>query len=136
VDLNMQLTSQEMSKDRHIVADTSYHATSRSRGQYRDVPMKIIATLLVLCLAACGGSQISYRPPPTSNVVAFMGDSETARWNLPQFDTGGQTLNFGVPGDNTAQMLARFDSVIAAAPGVVVILGGINDLFEGSTSTY
>jgi lysophospholipase L1-like esterase len=56
-----------------------------------------------------------------------MGDSITRRWDLTQFDTA-PTLNFGVDANTTIQMLARFNDVVAAAPGVVVILGGVNDL--------
>jgi lysophospholipase L1-like esterase len=53
--------------------------------------------------------------------VAFLGDSITARWHYP-------VANYGIVGDTTAQMLARFPRLI---PGhgftKVVILGGTND---------
>jgi hypothetical protein len=93
----------------------------------------IIAGLAVGLLAACGGGasapvqQVAALAPPISNVVAFMGDSITLMWNLTLYDAG-PTLNFGVDGAPTTNMLARFQSqVIAAAPGVVVILGGLDD---------
>jgi lysophospholipase L1-like esterase len=88
-----------------------------------------IAVFASAFLAACGGGGSSRTPPsqpspPISNLVAFMGDSITHLWDLTQYDSG-PTLNFGLDGD----MLARFQSqVIAAAPGVVVILGGVDDL--------
>jgi lysophospholipase L1-like esterase len=54
--------------------------------------------------------------------VAFLGDSITEGWYYP-------TVNFGVHGDTTTQMLDRFDRLI---PGhgynTVVILGGTNDI--------
>jgi lysophospholipase L1-like esterase len=100
---------------------------------------KWIIALCVIGLSACGGggsqlTQPAQQPPPISNVAAFMGDSITHRWDLTQYDPN-TTLNFGVSGDTTAQMLARFGEVTAAAPGVVVILGGINDMQIHDTST-
>jgi lysophospholipase L1-like esterase len=63
-----------------------------------------------------------------------MGDSITANWNLAEYDSL-PTLNFGVSGDNTTQMLARFhNQVIDSDPAVVVILGGINDFQEQGKS--
>jgi lysophospholipase L1-like esterase len=102
--------------------------------------MKILITLTALCLAACGGGSAQTAAPtaaptppvgsrPISNVAAFMGDSITHRWDLTQYDPG-PTLNFGVDANTTVQMLQRFGDVIASAPGVVVILGGINDIVE------
>jgi lysophospholipase L1-like esterase len=92
-----------------------------------------IAVFASVFLAACGGGGSSQPAPtqpspPLSNVVAFMGDSITHQWDLTLYDSG-PTLNFGLDGDTTVGMLARFQSeVIAAAPGVVVILGGVDDL--------
>lgn len=100
----------------------------------------ILRKLFLLCvfsafITACGGgTQVTQASPPVvsrtiSNVVAFMGDSETQYWNIATNDSA-PTINFGVAGQTTAQMLARFnDEVIASAPGVVVIQGGINDIF-------
>jgi acyl-CoA thioesterase-1 len=54
--------------------------------------------------------------------IAFLGDSITQGWHYPR-------ANFGIHGNTTAQMLARFPKVI---PGrdyrEVVILGGTNDV--------
>jgi len=93
-----------------------------------------IAVFASAFLAACGGGGSSRTPPsqpspPISNLVAFMGDSITFQWDLTQYDSG-PTLNFGVDANTTVQMLQRFGYVIASAPGIVVILGGINDLVE------
>jgi acyl-CoA thioesterase I len=102
----------------------------------------IIAGLMVSLLVACGGgapiienqqaAQLAApaAQPAVSNVVAFMGDSITQLWDIPDYDTTTPSINFGVSGQTTPQMLARFNNeVVASAPGIVVILGGINDLW-------
>lgn len=104
--------------------------------------MKTLIFVLALVLAGCGGGGSGGSAPPAqvkavSNLTAFMGDSITARWNLGAYDQN-PTLNFGVSGDTTVEMLARFNDVLAAQPGVVVILGGINDfvlLGDAGTNT-
>ena len=54
--------------------------------------------------------------------VAFIGDSLTEGWRYP-------TANYGVHGNTTAKMLARFEPAIAGREyTVVVILGGTNDV--------
>ena len=63
--------------------------------------------------------------------VVLMGDSITYHWKpalLPRL--GGATwVNRGIPGQNSSQMLLRFeDDVVALSPAVVVILAGTNDL--------
>jgi lysophospholipase L1-like esterase len=72
----------------------------------------------------CSSLNISQANPN----IAFMGDSITAFWPLPK-------SNFGIPGNTTAQMLARFPGDV---PGheyrVVVILGGTNDIRNTSYS--
>jgi lysophospholipase L1-like esterase len=84
-------------------------------------------------LGGCGADSPRIPPPSPKaapNTVAFMGDSITALWNLPAYDSS-PTLNFGVSGDNTTQMLARFhNQVIDSDPAVVAILGGVNDFQE------
>jgi lysophospholipase L1-like esterase len=128
-------------KAQNSSASIAYHAAS----QYRDVPMKLTAILLtaIFAISGCGGgSQMTQErqiapsvspavriSAPISNVAAFMGDSITFHWDLTQYDAG-PALNFGFGLDTTVGMLARFPQVIAAAPGVVVILGGVNDLHD------
>jgi lysophospholipase L1-like esterase len=85
------------------------------------------------CLVACTGGGLDIPPPSPKaapGTAAFMGDSITALWDLPAYDHS-PTLNFGVSGDNTLQMLARFhNQVVESDPVVVVILGGVNDFQE------
>lgn len=67
---------------------------------------------------------------PRSRIV-LMGDSITFHWT-PEYLPASSSLNLinrGIPGQNTTQMLLRFeDDVIALKPAAVVILGGTNDL--------
>jgi lysophospholipase L1-like esterase len=105
----------------------------------------ILAGLALSLLAACGGggapvqqaapAAVVQQAPALSNIAAFMGDSITAMWDIPQYDTTNPTLNFGVRGDPTAKMLARFGDVLSSGAGVVVILGGINDLSPAPSHT-
>lgn len=63
--------------------------------------------------------------------IVLMGDSITWHW-APQWlphPEGVRLVNRGIAGQNSSQMLLRFeDDVIALAPAAVVILAGTNDL--------
>jgi len=99
--------------------------------------ISIFAVLLII--SGCGGGsaeaplQTSPTPPvaqaPTiSPKVVFVGDSIIAHWQ--ELSTlVPDSVNAGVGGETTAQMLARFDTALLAHhPTVVVIEGGVNDL--------
>jgi acyl-CoA thioesterase-1 len=97
----------------------------------------LVAFLLAGLIGGCGGgvgvttgsSSAPDQVKASSNLTAFMGDSITQFWNIPAYDPN-PTLNFGVVDETSIDMLARFKKdVIASDPGVVVILGGINDFF-------
>lgn len=119
--------------------------------------MKIISWLLAICLVGCGDSGgysanpstpasaaaqpqsgPVYPTPPvvSTGPIVFVGDSITQFWDWGGFIVPNPTLsvlisgevNDGISGDRTDAMLARFDAVLAQHPGVVVILGGTNDL--------
>ena len=63
--------------------------------------------------------------------VVLMGDSITDHWDAAQGLASGDlnVVNRGIGGQNTSQMLLRFeDDVVALKPAAVVILGGTNDL--------
>lgn len=95
--------------------------------------MKALLCCAVLTLAACGGSPSAQvqSVPMRSNVVAFMGDSITHRWTMPPMSNAVE-LNLGIVGNTTGQMWARFNAqVINAQVGIVVILGGTNDIIAG-----
>jgi len=63
--------------------------------------------------------------------IILLGDSITYHWpeeTLPALP-GALVVNRGIPGQNTTQMLLRFeDDVVALRPAAVVILAGTNDL--------
>lgn len=88
------------------------------RGRYREANRALLATA---------------DPRPR---VVLMGDSITFHWEAEDLPAGGKALlvNRGIAGQNTSQMLLRFEEdVIALKPAAVVILGGTNDLraYEG-----
>jgi len=63
--------------------------------------------------------------------IVLIGDSITDHWAALAADSGPDLLvvNRGTGGQNTSQMLLRFqDDVVALSPASVVILGGTNDL--------
>jgi len=78
-----------------------------------------LVALLALGMLLTGCASIS---PRANANLAFMGDSITAGWWLPR-------TNFGVPGNTTAQMLARYpDEVLSKDYKAVILLGGTNDV--------
>lgn len=113
-----------------------------------------IAMLLSACGAGVAGSSAGQTSVPTQPVVrapdqpvdahplytdkvGFIGDSITFLWNAENRLQGQDLLSAhlpsffdaGVSGNETGQMLARFDTdVLANHPDVVVILGGVNDI--------
>jgi Lysophospholipase L1 and related esterases len=68
--------------------------------------------------------------------VVFMGDSITVFWGQNLDFTSLGWTNVGISGQNTAQMLSRFQTdVIARHPDAVHILAGTNDYTIGWQST-
>ena len=68
--------------------------------------------------------------------IVLMGDSITFHWTPEHLPAPGSLnlLNRGIPGQNTTQMLLRFeDDVVALKPTAMVLLAGTNDLraYEG-----
>ncbi|HEY0260483.1 MAG TPA: GDSL-type esterase/lipase family protein [Lacisediminihabitans sp.] len=60
--------------------------------------------------------------------VLFLGDSITAGGDWSAWFPDVNTLNFGVPGSTSEDVLARLDTVVAADPDEIVLLIGTNDL--------
>jgi len=82
------------------------------------IALKLAAGLVTILLLVLLLNRASPR-------VAFMGDSITQGWAFPR-------ANFGIYGQTTAQMLARFPNQIPRQNfRTVVILGGTNDIFLG-----
>lgn len=58
-------------------------------------------------------------------------------WGLMQRHPEWEVLNRGVNGERTDQIAARFDrDVIAAAPNVVIIIAGVNDVYQGRPASH
>lgn len=70
--------------------------------------------------------------PNITNGKGYMSQARAIAFNRFDFD---DSLNFGIAGQNTAQMLARVNDVIAARPARVFFLGGTNDYNYGSGLT-
>ncbi len=60
--------------------------------------------------------------------IAFVGDSITAGGDWAAWFPDSRTLNFGVSGDTTDDVLARLDAIVESKPDEVVLLLGTNDL--------
>ena len=86
----------------------------------RGSPIALLLTLL------CGAATIAApKLNHASRRVAFMGDSLTQGWSFPR-------TNFGIFGQTTGQMLARFPAQVGTgAFREVVICGGTNDTLLG-----
>ena len=70
-----------------------------------------------------------------SRPVVILGASYAASWTLANLG-GIPIVNAGVPGQQSFEMLARFESdVVAARPRAVVLWGFINDIFRANDTT-
>jgi len=68
--------------------------------------------------------------------IVFLGDSITSNWELPLFSPNSKVANRGIAGDTTRGMLSRLQTnVLDLHPTVIVLLGGINDLFHAPQGT-
>jgi lysophospholipase L1-like esterase len=87
-------------------------------------------------IVALGDSTTAGTPgflSPLEAPPAGRGDetSQYAYW-LMRDRPGWQVLNCGVNGERSDQILARFDrDALAARPAVVVIIAGVNDIYQG-----
>jgi lysophospholipase L1-like esterase len=70
------------------------------------------------------------------SAIAFLGDSITEGWDLTNAFPDVKVANRGLAGDTTRGMLCRLQSnVLDLHPRVIVLLGGINDLFHAPQGT-
>ena len=92
-------------------------------------------------IAALGDSTTAGTPGWKSPVEAPPGGSgdETSQYAywLERARPGWQVLNRGVNGERSDQIRARFDrDVLAANPRVVVIIAGVNDVYQGRPAAH
>jgi lysophospholipase L1-like esterase len=106
--------------------------------------IRAVAALYLAAVSVCGCSaaiadadhfQKTIPAPPS---VVFIGDSITAIWGGgqqgPQFAQHPNWIDKGISGQNSSQVLARFQSdVIDSHPEIVHILVGTNDVYPGWT---
>ena len=86
-------------------------------------------------LARYADANTKLLPAGNTPRVVFLGDSITDSWRLNEYFTGRDFVNRGIGGQTTSQMLARFrQDVIALNPKIVVILGGTNDIANGTAA--
>ncbi|MDO5693711.1 MAG: GDSL-type esterase/lipase family protein [Pseudomonadota bacterium] len=96
--------------------------------------------LLGAGLAGCGRSQGKAQPVPAGSNVLALGDSltygtgasaETSYPTVLAGLTGWQVVNAGVPGDTSAQALARLPALLAEhGPKLVIVSIGGNDFLR------
>lgn len=105
--------------------------------------MKAIIFLFILILVTSAFAQKTednktskQTSQKSADRVIFIGDSITDFWDNEGFGfffSEKSYINRGISGQNTPQMLARFQQdVIDLKPKAVVILGGTNDIYSGS----
>ena len=98
------------------------------------------AALLGTALAGCGRSQGKAQPVPAGSTVLALGDSltygtgasaETSYPTVLAELTGWNVVNAGVPGDTSAQALARLPALLAEhRPKLVIVSIGGNDFLR------
>ena len=92
-------------------------------------------------IVALGDSTTAGTPgwlSPIESPPAGRGDesSQYAYW-LMQAHPDWEVLNRGVNGERSDQIAARFDrDVLAAAPRAVVIIAGVNDIYQGLPASH
>ena len=108
------------------------------------------AGLLLVTLAGCGRDKKTAQPVPPGSTVLALGDSltfgtgasaETCYPTVLAVLTGWNVVNAGVPGDTSAQALARLPALLAAhQPKLVIVSIGGNDFLrklpESDTRTH
>jgi lysophospholipase L1-like esterase len=123
----------------HPDATGPQHLITRSK-------LKRICLLAVLNVASasaygCGAATVPtghfQKAIPDPPSVVFIGDSITAIWGGgqgPQFAEHPNWVDKGIGGQNSSQVLARFQTdVVDLHPGIVHILVGTNDVYPGWT---
>lgn len=81
-------------------------------------------------LAPAAGDSVKHPGASEPRAVILLGASYAASWGSPALP-GWKLTNKGRAGEETSQLLARFDrDVLAEKPATLVIWGHINDIFR------
>jgi lysophospholipase L1-like esterase len=119
--------------------DSQPHTTRRRLNLLRAFAFLYLAAVSVCgCSAATAAADHFQKTIPDPPSVVFIGDSITAIWGSgqqgPQFAQHPNWINQGISGQNSGQVLARFQTdVIDLHPEIVHILIGTNDVYPGWT---
>jgi lysophospholipase L1-like esterase len=93
-------------------------------------------TIVALGDSTTAGTPLFQSPIEAPPSGAGNPESQFAYW-LMQRHPGWTVLNRGVNGERTDQIAARFDrDVLAAKPALVIILAGVNDVYQGRSVEY
>lgn len=97
--------------------------------------MYVAAVSVCGCGAATNSTVRLQKAMPDLPSVVFIGDSITAIWGGgPQFAEHPNWVDKGISGQNSSQVLSRFQAdVIELHPEIVHILVGTNDVYPGWT---
>ena len=63
--------------------------------------------------------------------IAFLGDSLTAGFDFQFYFKDPRIINHGISGDATLDVLYRLEGIISSNPGMLFLMIGINDFFQG-----
>lgn len=86
--------------------------------------------VLLSCVITASAGEIKVQNNPKKIDVVVIGASYAAGWKVDEL-TGLTVLNKGVGGQESHEMLARFErDVVAQMPRFVIIWGFINDIFR------
>lgn len=95
---------------------------------------KLIFTLILFLLSACGGSErvdptVEWEKENRSGGIMFLGDSITAFWPPDMMPDG--SYNRGISGDTTGGVLNRTWLIIKEQPDEIYLMIGVNNLHGG-----
>ena len=120
-------------------SDSQRLTTRRKLDRIRAFALLYVASMSVCgCSAAMPPTDHFQKTIPDPPSVVFIGDSITAIWGSgqqgPQFAEHPNWVDKGISGQNSNQLLARFQTdVIDLHPEIVHILIGTNDVYPGWT---
>jgi lysophospholipase L1-like esterase len=131
----------------------SQHVIPAKAGIYRRLRSVLWIPAFAGMTTWCLGTSAD-EPPKHKTLMAALGDSTTAGTPFAQSpleappngsgDPQGQysywmmhwrpkweVLNYGIAGQTSIQIRARFDDIISRGPRYVIILAGVNDIYQG-----
>lgn len=95
--------------------------------------LKVLASILILLLTAHTGSAAdTFESSEVKGTLVILGASYAREWPVVEIN-GCDVVNKGIGGNQSFEMLARFQSdVLDLSPDAVIIWGFINDIFRST----